>query len=372
MSRKVVVVLILMLTIGIASAAEKIAGDITGVLTKAKSPYIVTGDLVVPALDTLIIEPGVEIYFDSLYAFKVRGLLLARGTANQVISFTSHLAKPGSWKGIRFRNSANDKSVLHNCRVSYAQVGIYITATSPEIAYNEISENSQHGIQCRVSASQIALNKIIKNGWDGLCLKGFTGVVENNRILANGDDGIDLEKSTGTILNNIIEANKDDGIVCTVSSPVIKDNLIIKNGDDGILLQASSPRIVNNVLARHVFGLFTYQKANPILSNVTIIENQYGVYARDHSHPVIDSSILWQNETAVKADSISSVSISYSDVAGGYEGKKNFDKNPLFVDTRYFILDKKSPCRGAGNAKPPTGEIIVKKLVGAQLEPKER
>jgi hypothetical protein len=55
----------------------------------AASPYIVTGNVVIPAGKTLTIEPGVIVKFAGYYSLKVNGTLRALGSPTNRIVFTS-------------------------------------------------------------------------------------------------------------------------------------------------------------------------------------------------------------------------------------------------------------------------------------------
>ncbi len=74
--------------------------------TKANSPYIVDGHIVVFDHVTLTIEPGVEVRVDSNKEFEIRGRLRAIGTPGDSIYFKAN--KPGvMWRGlIMFYNGA--------------------------------------------------------------------------------------------------------------------------------------------------------------------------------------------------------------------------------------------------------------------------
>src|SRR5437868_1172953 len=80
------------------SAENKRSGNIVGeVWTKANSPYLIDGDILVAGLQ---IDPGVQVLFLSNYVFEVAGVLNASGTAQEPILF----ARSGSrqWEGIFF------------------------------------------------------------------------------------------------------------------------------------------------------------------------------------------------------------------------------------------------------------------------------
>src|SRR5437588_5966935 len=54
-------------------------GNVSGVWTAADGPYTVTGAVTVPAGQTLTIEPGVTVFFQSAAGIQVKGTLLAEG-----------------------------------------------------------------------------------------------------------------------------------------------------------------------------------------------------------------------------------------------------------------------------------------------------
>ena len=85
--------------------ATDVSGDVSGVWTKASSPYVVTGDIRISDGDTLIIEPGAQVAFQKGtfgYEFNIKGTLIARGTVAEYITITSQESTPsnGDWRGI--------------------------------------------------------------------------------------------------------------------------------------------------------------------------------------------------------------------------------------------------------------------------------
>lgn len=60
----------------------------------AGSPYIIGQNIEVQEGAALTIEPGVEVKFDGNYHLKVLGTLIAKGTADNLITFTSNKAEP--------------------------------------------------------------------------------------------------------------------------------------------------------------------------------------------------------------------------------------------------------------------------------------
>ena len=96
--------------------------------TVANSPYIITGNVLVEEDATLTIQPGVEVRFDGFYYIKVEGKLVAKGTQDQMINFTSNKTTPATmdWKEISFEVNGKE-SIFEFCRIEYG--------ASPIISY---------------------------------------------------------------------------------------------------------------------------------------------------------------------------------------------------------------------------------------------
>lgn len=125
---------------------------LSGTLGAAGSPYFVACDLLLPAGDTLVIEPGVVLNFMGPYKFEVRGTLLAQGTEEDSIVFTTDtLANPGRWRGLRFYHGSNDASELGYCIVEHVvnstwawpevYGAIWVDSASPAISHTTVRHN---------------------------------------------------------------------------------------------------------------------------------------------------------------------------------------------------------------------------------------
>jgi hypothetical protein len=64
------------------------AGEVNGVWMKKNSPYIVNGDINIGVGKSLVIQPGVKVYFKGPYVLNVQGSLLAVGSEADSIYFT--------------------------------------------------------------------------------------------------------------------------------------------------------------------------------------------------------------------------------------------------------------------------------------------
>jgi hypothetical protein len=97
--------------------------------------------------------------------------------------------------------------------------------------------------------------------------------------------------------------------------------------------------------------------ATPTIVNSTFANNSAGYCGggihNEDSQGTIINTILWDN-TASEGNEIhnfnSTVSVTFSDISGGYSGNGNIDVNPLFVDSGNgdFHLQGESPCIDTG------------------------
>ena len=81
-------------------------------LDAARSPWVVTGDVTVPAGVTLTIQPGVTVLFASGAGIDVAGRLVAEGTAAKRIVMTRQAAT-GTWDGLQFNSTQQDNRVAY-------------------------------------------------------------------------------------------------------------------------------------------------------------------------------------------------------------------------------------------------------------------
>ena len=115
----------LLLNIQPASAGELTARaaacDVTGLIAvdttwspQDCAPYIVAGNITVQENVTLTIQAGTRLQFDPGTFIKVQGTLIADGTADLPIVFTSNQKnpQPGDFKGISFDSLAVDATLI--------------------------------------------------------------------------------------------------------------------------------------------------------------------------------------------------------------------------------------------------------------------
>lgn len=116
--------------------------------------------------------------------------------------------------------------------IETGSIGILINCCSPTISKNKIS-NAFNGIHISAASPIIKENTITDNRADGISIWGGSPRIIKNTISDSGGDGIGIEGGSPTIAENSIIWNKWCGIsVRGGLSPSISSNTFFENGED--------------------------------------------------------------------------------------------------------------------------------------------
>ncbi|MGE5411980.1 MAG: right-handed parallel beta-helix repeat-containing protein [Clostridiales bacterium] len=323
-----------------AFSALSIEDSVSGIWKRSSSPIFIKENTQIAKGDTLVIEPGVKILFSPGKNLFVNGTLKAIGTQTDSIYFTSE-QKDQKWGIILFQNMEGSLSEMQFCRIenasyleSYEEWGaVSVSALNVNISNCTIQNNYYAGIwidYIRTYPSRISLNfegNLISNN---LRYGIFSNIASdlafqclNNRILRNGSDGINFNSGGCVLKNNVVAENSGHGIFCNHSNVLLDFNTITNNHNSGIHCEWGST-------------------------------------------PVITNSIIYGNSQQ-QVDLINtSISISYSDVEGYWEGEGNIALDPKFTDplkSDYHLsaispcIDGASPHADYSNEPEPNGHI---------------
>jgi hypothetical protein len=241
--------------------------------TKQKGPYLAEGSIRVSHGVTLTIEPGVIVRFGGIYSFEIEGSLVARGTSEERIVFTTNF-HPNHWGYIFFADSSVDTafgldgnylsgSILEYCTIEYAG-GANITNNGAVrlhgahvfINHTWIQNNTAPGIYAwDISESLTISNSLITDcssnaGAAGIGIIGKSPLsgkanLMNNTILNNFSNtsstlsggGIYLFQVIAQVWNNIIALNTTTftggGIALREGKGSIAYNIIAQNNVTG-------------------------------------------------------------------------------------------------------------------------------------------
>jgi len=375
-----------------ALADTYVAGQVAGTWTLTGSPYMVLADIEIPYGLTLTIQPGVQVKFTGHFKFIAHGTLTAVGAQGDSIFFTHHLPYENyTWAGIYFE-ATQGLSELRYCVVEwgYAQGvvgqasskggGVHVLNTAVNIHDCRFSNNKAdvkgaaiyvNNGTCEIYNNNITNNLSYGDG-GGLFVDYTTTVnVHDNLIKYNTADngaGMHLVYSGGTISANNIHHNNatssnGGGILCDHSAPTIQYNVINHNSSSGssgtgiYCHHYSSPTILyNEICWNNYTGVYCGDYCSPQIVNNTIFgNNSYAIRTYLNSSPYGWNNIITGNMYGFYISSGCAVTMSFSDIQGGWPGIGNFNQQPFFVNvyTDDFHLLPYSPCIDAGNPSSP-------------------
>ena len=380
---------------------------VSGTWTKAKSPYNIYNDILIPAGDVLSIEPGVQVIFFGHYKLTVNGSLQASGTESDSIRFTRFDSK-SSWHSLRIENVPveNDSTILDYCTIEYAKYisgdvttqggnAVLVKGFDKVRVSNCLIQKNIGGRGAGIYAENadilIRKNHIRNNSTNqygaGIYINNCSPLITGNTVMHNYGNtagGIYLSKSTSTVSNNNISRNScywsGAGLVISESNIYLYRNIIAFNdsGHDrggGMAIYSCHPKIINNTIS--------YNRA----------EGGEGVYINGTSRPDFINNIIYSNRDRyqnynrtgeIYIDSDNSDPNFYNcNIQGGVGGitlrhgtlnglaENNIDSPPLFADTvkgdfsltwtEYPAFGKtKSPCIDAGkfdSVHDPDGSV---------------
>jgi hypothetical protein len=355
------------------------------VLHPADNPHVVTSDLIVPAGVTLTVEPGVELYFAPATSLIVYGRLLAAGTPTQTILFTRR--DDGTyWGAIALLYTTADNRITHAV-IEYTStregdiprshgVTAYssmLTLADSVLRYTRGRDGA--GVVADWDSTLYLLRSEIHDvGGDAVHPSGGVAVIEGNHIYnarwgGYYYEGIEISKmssdSPAQVVGNHIHDVTDDCLDVNNSWVVIERNRMHHCADKGISIgagssaggQPSSATVVNNLVYASDEGIAVKDSAVARLVHNTLVDNGTGLALYEaHDHPglgggraTVVNAILWGNGQAISLDPLSTVTVTYSDVEGGWSGQGNLDADPSFQAAGDYHLGYGSPAINAGH-----------------------
>jgi hypothetical protein len=276
--------------------------------TLVDSPFIVSNDITVNPVATLTIEPGVQVRFADNFSMTVNGRIIADGTNDRMILFTSNNlnASVGKWGTIKI-NGIKQSSIT-NCIIEYGTNGTTFESGSLNFQ-NNIVRSNQNGITINGGSVTIENNEITNNTVSGVNIAGGSQVtVQNNHINSDGD-GVVL---TGNLMGNI---------------NIAQNNVFLNNGT-GISLEATAylnTAIVQNNVSMNGYGFHVTTNAGTYITRNYISNNTNGIFYETGSHEAHFNDI-YNNTLGIDASFNTNVSATYNywgDMTGPFHSSLN-------------------------------------------------
>jgi parallel beta-helix repeat protein len=319
-----------------ARAATEVGGSITVDTTWSadNSPYIVVSESVTVTQGVqLTIEPGVSIRFNPGLKLWVDGVLIARGTDSNPITFTSNnpTPAPGNWGNIHFLTTAEPTvidehgnyisgSILQYCVIEYAgfdgvsyQNAVYSFLNTLMVDNCLIENNTGSGIMIvsdNDTLSWVTNNALNNNhAWGhggGVLL--YYGVIKNNIVSNNhadgGTDGGGIFALQADVIDNIVTNNRTKETSGTEGAGIY----LVSEGSGSLLVQGNI--VQGNSAVNTGGGIYIFSNsATQVLVRQNIISGNSaddsggGIYLRGSKGTVtIQENMIYDNIADADAD----------------------------------------------------------------------
>ena len=286
------------------------------------------------------------------------------------------LVLPGHYYGSIIFNGKNIV-VLSSCFWDSTGVNISETILDGEQNGRVIIFNNNEDSSAVLSGFTI-INGAFSHG-GGIYINGasprlFNLVLENNT--ANYGGGVYLKNSRTHISQTIFWNNTADygGAIYADTADFYLGGTTLQNNSAfygaGIYCNRSSPDLEQVVLIENDSylnggGMYYTGDSQPQLDRITLAANTAfingaGIYC-DNAFPNVSNSIIWGNQPDEIYLATGTVTISFSDIAGGWSGSTNLDTLPYFCnpDSGDYSLAENSPCLSAGENGVNMGALEI-------------
>jgi hypothetical protein len=175
----------------------------TGTWQNHGVPYVMWGNMDVADLNTLTINPGNVLQFNSDARLRILGMLNAVGTPSERIVFTANqsVPTPGFWSRLYFEG-ADAGSILDYCDILYGGSGgagnidVNNSGNNVTISNCLVAHGSSYGIYNRVNSEAAISNATIQNCADYAIRTGgdrVKSIAGNMNITGNNPDAIRVD-----------------------------------------------------------------------------------------------------------------------------------------------------------------------------------
>jgi parallel beta-helix repeat protein len=277
------------LAFGVAQSPEILSGTISSdtTLTKANSPYNLTGPLLINNGVTLTIEPATTINLNN-FTIEVNGTLNAKGDSYNKIHFNSGTIGFTKFSP-NWNESAGKGNIIENAKINASSIAIIIGDTSPKINNNSIVGSILTAGSDNITSSSapiISNNTIVKSGY-GLVLQVDTSpIIANNTIKGSIRTGAGSTIISGNYIEGSIESNGEHDYIA--------ENTLCGPGN-GYGIRTGFTLIEHNLIADYEDAILFWIAGFPIIRNNTIVNNTNGISILGYIRGSYSPQIYWNN-----------------------------------------------------------------------------
>ncbi|HKQ38671.1 MAG TPA: immunoglobulin domain-containing protein [Verrucomicrobiae bacterium] len=368
--------------------------------TKAGSPYVIEGDILVASLD---IRAGVQVLFASNCVFEVAGTLKAIGSSQEPIVFARMETSIG-WKGIFFNYSGegselgfvnirdsvdsgirvlNSQPIIRNCLMAdnggSAGGGMSIVNGFPKISAcifsNNFSGDSGGGLSLLlqpgttqefiIENTAFVQNRSARYGGGLFVQNGklrLSGVKFSRNAANNGAGAMNAGRTAIAAYNCLVEGSSGPGggVDCNECESTW-NNCIFRNNSGGGLKHAGWPMALsasNCIVVDTAGGEGISINGRGNVVNCTVAYNSStGIGAWSSEGIQILNSIIFFNAAQISSFQNYPPTVSFSDVQNGFSGFGNINLNPIVQSRSNMMLVVGSPCIDRGDTNSAYNDV---------------
>ncbi len=215
-----------------STAVEIPSGVLYGSFTKTDGPFLIKGNIIVPAGQKLELGPGLKILVGGKYTtITVFGELVAKGTPKEPVVIQSARKNPKPWDWDRIYCRSRTRAHFEHCLIRHSNYGILIENGSATIKECTFEKNSLHGLVVK-NSDALVVNSLFQ--WGHVCailcqagadVRADSIVIRNNStgIACDGKSFFKIEK--GKVLgNNVGIAVRKEASVSAVAVDFTKNS----------------------------------------------------------------------------------------------------------------------------------------------------
>jgi len=363
------------------------AGNVSGTWSLGESPYLVQGDITVPAGESLDLEPGVVVHVEDGHQIRVLGNLTAVGQEAAPILFSGP-ASGQSWRGLLIEGETAAADLEH-CIVENANLawnyeeggGINCLDGSLELRHSLIRNNDSFlggaGVFARNADLVISDCDIGNNHTGGTNSATGGGIftencqveiadsrIHDNQVITSNSfgatnsrgGGLALLNATGSVERCIIDGNY-----------ITHSGTATESAGAGVYINGGGPTLRGNTIEGNVAnynnprggGIHVQGYSVQLVNNIVTGNTGSGIWFGPSSLNTIQYNDVWDNSPANFSgpDAPGGVGVISQTNANGdpCDDFFNISLDPRFVNAAGgdFHLEAASPCIDAGDPAGP-------------------
>ncbi|MBF0432735.1 MAG: right-handed parallel beta-helix repeat-containing protein, partial [Fibrobacteria bacterium] len=218
----------------------RISGTLTDTLKQVNSPYVVTGNIIIPPGSEFVIEKGVTLYIGGEYTtITVMGQLFIKGTEKEPVKILSGKKNPATWDWDRIYFRSKQRSVLEYVHISHSNYGVVVKNGAVTLSHCILNKNSVRGVYAENSDVEINDTKIMGGHLIGVQAGEYGEVTIRRSEITGNHNGVSILDFGSVAMNQTKIFNNERGLILVDSISLAMDNCQIRENRIGVVSNKS-------------------------------------------------------------------------------------------------------------------------------------